>query len=96
MTGVPILERVLIAVGLIAGYLTWAHHHAYRECRWCRRGGLIGGGAAARLAGHEPRARRRGRCWRCRGKRLTRRWAAWATHKLAVSLREALDERRYR
>jgi hypothetical protein len=90
------LRDALIILGLVLGYLTWVHGHAYRECRWCRKGGLTGGSVAARVAGHKPGRRRRGRCWRCHGRRLTRRWAAWATHKLAVSLREAWGEWRDR
>ena len=66
----------------------------YRTCRWCRPGGLLGGSLPARLAGHKPRRRRRGRrCWRCRGRRLTRRWGAWHVHKARLSLAQAWAER---
>ena len=88
------LRDVLIILAVLVVYLGWAHANAYRECRWCRRGGPAGGSLPARIAGYDPRRRRRarGRCWRCKGRRQTRRWAAWATHKLAVSLRHGWDE----
>ena len=88
--------RVLIILLAVLARLAWVHAHEYRECRWCRRGGLIGGSLIARLAGHKPRRRRRRSCWRCRNTRLTRRLGAWHTHKLALSARRALDEWRER
>lgn len=86
----------LAAAGLlgIAGRLVFAYFLPYRTCRWCRRGGLIGGSVPARLAGHEPkRKRRRRRCGRCKGTRLTRRWGAWHSHKIKDSIAQAWAER---
>ena len=67
----------------------------YRTCRWCRPGGLVGGSLPARLAGHEPerKRKRKRRCWRCRGSRLTRRLGAKQVHKVKVSLLQTWDER---
>lgn len=65
----------------------------YRKCRWCRRGGLIGGSLPARLAGHRPKPRRRGSCWRCGTERLTQRLGARAMHKVRDSIQRAWDER---
>lgn len=65
----------------------------YRECRRCRPGGLLGGSLPARMAGHEPKRRRRRSCRRCRGSRLTRRWGAFHVHKVKESLAQAWDER---
>jgi hypothetical protein len=92
--------RVLIILLAVLVRLAWVHSHEYRGCRWCRRGGLVGGSLPVRLAGYKPpRRRRRGLLWwrpascpRCRGIRLTRRWGAWHTHKLALALREAWAE----
>ena len=92
--------RALIILLAVLARLAWVHVHEYRKCRWCRAGGLVGGSLPARLAGYEPpRKRRRGLLWwrpascpRCRGIRQTRRWGAWHTHKLALSLREAWAE----
>jgi hypothetical protein len=36
---------------------------------------------------------RTGRCWRCDGRRLTRRLGAYHVHKVRLSLRQAWDER---
>lgn len=38
--------------------------------------------------------RRRG-CWRCNGKRLTRRFGAYHVHKVKLSLLQAWDEREW-
>lgn len=90
------LAHIVMGLVICTVRLAWVHFHEYRECRWCRRGGLVGGSLAARMAGHKPPRGRRGGCWRCRGTRLTRRWGAWHTHKLALSLSRALDEWRSR
>lgn len=89
------LRDIAIVLAVLVVRLAWVHFHEYRECRWCRRGGLLGGSLPARMAGHKAPRRRRKGCRRCRGTRLTRRWGAWHTHKLALSLQRALDERRY-
>jgi hypothetical protein len=65
----------------------------YRQCRWCRPGGLVGGSLLARLGGHEPPPRLKRRCWRCKGTRLTRRLGAKQVHKARLSLQQAWEER---
>jgi hypothetical protein len=65
----------------------------YRECRWCRKGGLIGGSLIGRLAGHEPKRKRRGSCWRCKRTKQTRRLGARHVHKVKLSLLQAWEER---
>ncbi len=81
----------------IAGRAAFVYFSPYRECRWCRPGGLLGGSLLAKMAGHKPkRRRRRGRrCWRCKGHRLTRRLGAKQVHKTKLSLRQAWREWRY-
>lgn len=81
---------VLLAVLSRAVYL---HFCPFRECRWCRKGGLLGGSLPARMAGRKPRRRRGRRCWRCRGRKRTRRWGAYHVHKVRLSLAQAWDER---
>lgn len=39
---------------------------------------------------------RKGRCWRCKGRRLTRRLGARLVHKVKLSLLQAWDEREWR
>lgn len=82
-----------VVLVLIAGRAAFAYFWPYRPCRWCRPGGLLGGSLPARVAGHKPRRKRRRHCWRCHGKRLTRRWGAFHVHKVKLSLRQAWDER---
>lgn len=81
---------VLAAVGLRVLFL---YFKPYRPCRWCRPGGLLGGSAAARVAGHKPKGRKRRSCRKCKGKKVTRRWGAWHAHKARESLAQAWDER---
>ena len=83
-----------IALLLIAARAVFVHCRPYRECRWCRKGGLIAGSVPGRTIGLEPLPpRRRRRCWRCKGSKLTRRLGARHTHKLKLALRQAWDER---
>lgn len=73
----------LIAAGMLI-LLAWGvfvYLSPYRTCRWCRKDGLL-----VRLAG-------RGRCFRCRGTRLTRRLGAYHVHKVKLSLIQAWEER---
>lgn len=84
-----------VPLGLL-GWVLYAHFKPYRECRWCRRGGPVGGSCLARLAGHKPKRRHRGRCWRCKGTKLTRRLGAYHAHKVKQSLGQALAERGFR
>ena len=90
----------LIALILLAilGPLVCVYFCTHRECRHCRPGGLIGGSLPARLAGHEPRPRRRRKrlCLRCGGQQLTRRWGAYHMQKLKLSLLEAWEDWRDR
>jgi len=89
-TVIQVAALVLLAVvarGVFAYIWPW------RECRWCRPGGLIGGSLPAILAGRTPKRRRRRGCWRCKGRRETRRWGAWHVHKAKDSLARAWAER---
>jgi hypothetical protein len=78
----------------IVGRAVFLYFSPYRECRWYRPGGLVGGSLPARIGGHEPRPRRKRRCWRCKGTRLTRRLGAKHVHKAKLSLQQAWEERR--
>jgi hypothetical protein len=78
----------------LPGLLLFAYVKPYRTCRWCRPGGLIRGSVIARMAGHEPKRRRRRGCWRCKGTKLTRRLGAKQVHKVKLALLQARDERR--
>jgi hypothetical protein len=75
---IHIAAAVVLLLGLYGLFL---HFWPYRTCWWCKKGSFL-----ARLAG-------RGRCWRCHGHKLTRRWGAWHVHKAELSLRQAWDER---
>lgn len=87
-----ILAAVLVSIALRGLFLVlWP----YRPCRWCRPGGVLGGSAAARLAGHEPERERRGSCWRCKGTRITRRLGARTAHRVKLVLAEAWQEREF-
>lgn len=88
--GIEAAAAVLVIVTLRAAFL---YFKPYRPCRWCRPGGLVGGSWPARLAGHEPERKRRRSCWRCHGRKLTRRWGAFHVHKARISLAQARDER---
>jgi hypothetical protein len=88
--GIEVAAAVLV---LIAGRAVFLHFWPYRECRWCRKGGLIAGSWPARLLGVEAPARRRRRCWRCKNTKLTRRWGAWHVHHVKLSLNQAWNER---
>ena len=77
----------------VAGRGVFVYFKPFRTCRWCRPGGLVGGSWLAHLLGHRPKRRPRGRCWRCGGKRLTRRLGAWHMHKVRDSLVRAWEER---
>ena len=87
---VEVAGVVLLAV---AGRAVFLYCKPYRECRWCRPGGLVGGSVPARMAGAEPSRRRRRRCWRCKGRKRTRRWGAFHVHKVKLSLQQAWNER---
>ena len=78
----------------LAGRGAFVYFKPFRTCRWCRPGGLIGGAWLIRHLTSTPgRPRRRRGCWRCKGRRLTRRWGAWHVHKVKDSLIQAWDER---
>lgn len=86
---------VLVVVGLRGLFL---YFKPYRPCRWCRPGRLIGGSLPGRIVGYvtgrKPKRKRRRRgCWRCKGKKITRRWGAWHMHKAKESLAQAWAER---
>ena len=88
----------LAAAALLAilGRGVFLYFAPYRECRWCRPGGVLGGSLPARMAGAGPGKRRRRSCWRCRGVRQTRRCGAYHVHKVKLSLIQAWDERGWR
>jgi hypothetical protein len=87
------IELTAVVLVLIAGRAVFLHFWPWRECRWCRPGGLINGSLPARLLGAEPGKRRKRRCWRCKNTRLTRRWGAFHVHKVKLSLIQAWNER---
>lgn len=70
----------------------------YRECRWCRRGGLVAGSVPVRVLRRKPGRKRRrgGRCWRCKGSKLTRRLGSYHVYKVRESLGQAWAEWRSR
>ena len=86
---------VVAILAVLLGRVLWTFIKPYRMCRWCRPGGLIGGSILFRLAGTSVplRRRSRGTCWRCKGRRLTRRLGAYHAHKLRLSLIQAWAER---
>jgi hypothetical protein len=88
--GLEVTGLVLLA---ILGRAVFVYIRSYRVCRWCRPGGLLGGSLLARMAGHEPRRRRKRRCWRCKGTRMTRRLGAKLVHKIKLSVQQAWEER---
>jgi hypothetical protein len=90
-TGFTVTLIVLLAV---LGRAVFVFFSPYRECRWCRPGGLIGGSLLGRIAGHEPKRRRGRHCWRCKRTKQTRRLGARQVHKVRMSLLQAWDERR--
>jgi hypothetical protein len=87
------LELVAVILLAVLGRAAFVYFRPYRECRWCRPGGLIGGSLLARMAGHEPRPKRGRRCWRCKRTKLTRRLGARHVQKVRLSLRQAWEER---
>jgi len=89
-TGFVIAAIVLLA---ILGRAVFVYCSPYRKCRWCRPGGLYFGSVPARIIGHKPRARRKRRCWRCRGTKTTRRLGAKTVHKVKLTVQQAWDER---
>ncbi len=83
-----------IPLGLLA-FVLLLFFKPYRACRWCRPGGLIGGSLPARLAGYEPKTRKKAKCWRCKRSKLTRRLGAYHVHKAKLSLIQAWQEREF-
>jgi hypothetical protein len=57
----------------------------YRECRWCRKRGWL-----SKVTRHGKR-----RCFRCKGRKLTRRLGAYHVHKVKLSLIQAWEEREF-
>ena len=89
-------QPAVAAIALLAGRLVYTFVKPYRECRWCRPGGLIGGSMPVRLLSSRPDRRRRWEsCWRCKGTRLTRRLGGYHVHKVRLSLLQAWDEREW-
>jgi hypothetical protein len=79
-----LIAHPLAAVPLgIFGWAVFVLLSPYRTCRWCRAGGWL-----ARLPGPA-------RCWRCHGRKLTRRLGAYHAHKVKLSLQQAWDEREW-
>ena len=89
-----VIEMIAVVLLAVAGRAVLVYFSPYRACRWCRPGGLLGGSLPARLAGHRPGRRRKRRCWRCKGTRLTRRLGARHVHRVRLALRQAWQERR--
>jgi hypothetical protein len=89
------MEVAAAALVAIAARAVFLHFGPYRECRWCRKGGLIRGSWPARLLGVEPGKRKRRSCWRCKNDKLTRRWGAFHVHKVKLSLIQAWEEREW-
>jgi hypothetical protein len=89
-TGFEVAAVVLLA---ILGRAVFVYFAPYRECRWCRPGGLYFGSLPARAIGHKARPSRKRRCWRCKHTKLTGRLGARQVHKVKLSLRQAWDER---
>jgi hypothetical protein len=86
-----------VVLTVIAGRGVFLLFAPFRECRWCRPGGLLSGSwPGAAFAHRAPRRRRGRRCWRCHGHRQTRRWGAYHVHKVKMSLVQAWDEREWR
>ena len=88
--GIEVAGIVLLAT---LGRAVFVYCSPYRKCRWCRPGGLYFGSVPARIIGHKPRPRRRRRCWRCNGTRMTRRLGGKLAHKIKLSVQQAWDER---
>ena len=89
-----VIEVAAAVLTAVAGRAVFLYVKPYRGCRWCRPGGVLGGSLPARMAGGKPaRRRRKRRCWRCRGTKLTRRWGAFHVHKVKLSLQQAWTER---
>ena len=88
-TGFEVAAVILLAV---LGRAVFVYFRPWRECRWCRPGGLLGGSLLARIGGHEPRPARKRRCWRCKRTKLTRRAGGKHVHKVKLSLQQAWEE----
>jgi len=88
-TGIEAAAVILLAV---LGRAVFVYFRPWRECRWCRPGGLLGGSLLARASGHEPRPSRKRRCWRCKRTKLTRRAGGKQVHKVKLSLQQAWEE----
>jgi hypothetical protein len=82
-----------VALLVVLGWAVFVYFSPFRECRWCRPGGLLFGSLLVRMAGHAPRPSRKRRCWRCKRTKLTRRLGAQHVHRVKLSLRQAWDER---
>jgi uncharacterized membrane protein len=89
-TGFTVAAVVLLCV---LGRAVFVYFRPFRECRWCRPGGLLFGSLPMRMAGHEPRPSRKRRCWRCKRTKLTRRLGAQHVHRVRLSLQQAWEER---
>ena len=91
-----VIEWAAVVLLVVAGRAGFLYIWPWRPCRWCRPGGLLGGAWPVLLFGDKPKRRRRRRgCWRCRGKRQTRRWGAFHVHKVKLSLAQAWAEREW-
>lgn len=88
------LEVAGIALLTVLGRAVFVYCSPFRACRWCRRGGLIAGSLAGHAAGLVPMLpRRKRRCWRCKGTKLTRRLGGKLVHKIKLSVQQAWAER---
>jgi len=87
------LEVTGLALLAVLARAVFVYCSPYRGCRWCRPGGLYFGSALARIIGHKRRPRRKRRCWRCKGTRMTRRLGSKTVHKMKLAVQQAWEER---
>lgn len=78
---------------LIVGRAIYVYLSPFRECRVCRKRGLIAGSILGRALALPALPRLKRRCWRCKGSKLTRRLGAQQMHKIRLSVRQAIAER---
>ena len=78
---------------LILSRGVYVYCRPFRECRMCRKGGVLAGSLPGRTLDLPVLPRRKRRCWRCKGTKLTRRLGAQQMHKMRLSVQQAMAER---